>query len=277
MKSVKYNRRRYQKRFYILITICSLLLVATIYSIISLYQGQELGYAVEDIQELSFKPSVELTKWHNNEVKYVYLTFDDGPTKNAPKILDILKQYDIPATFFVLGSSIKGSNQSQEILNRMIQEGHYIGLHSMTHDRRILYGTNGPINFVSEMKELKLLVSNLTDGFQSEICRAPYGTGGGTFTSSHVAAIQQANIKCWDWDVDSLDWKYSKDPSTVYEIIKNQTQMNLSKKDLIVLFHEKDSTVSVLPKVIEYYQNLGYEFMPFSSNNSVNRMFFKTK
>lgn len=264
-----------EKISYILTACIFTVLLSAIYIFHSAYQDKQLVYAVEETPELSFKSSVELTKWHNTEAKYVYLTFDDGPSNNASKILDILKEYKVPATFFVLGSTINRNSQAQDILNRMVDEGHYIGLHSMTHDKDILYGLNGPANFVREMKEVQTLISTLTDGFQSEICRAPYGTGGGTFTSLHVPAIEQANIKCWDWDVDSLDWKYSQNPSTIFEIIKTQTQLNQSKKDLIVLFHEKDATVSVLPRVIEYYQNLGYEFLPYSKDLAVDKMFFK--
>lgn len=264
-----------KKRFSLFIGIMLISILSVFYLINSVYQKQQFIYTVEEIPDLSYRESIELLKWHNNETKYVYLTFDDGPSKNTPQILDILNQYDIPATFFVLGTSIKGHSQSQEILNRMIAEGHYIGLHSMTHDKNILYGSNGPTNFVNEMKQVQTLISTLTNGFQSEICRAPYGTGGGTFTSSHVSAIQQANIKCWDWDVDSLDWKYSQDPDSVFDIVQSQTELNQSKNNLIVLFHEKASTVAILPQVIEYYLNLGYEFLPYSPNLSVDKLFFK--
>lgn len=271
------RKRTYKPRFYFFFigfTLIALLLA--IYLAHSIYQKQQLDYTIEELPELSFKSDIELTKWHNTETKYVYLTFDDGPSKNASQILDILKQYNIPATFFVLGASINGNSQSREILNRMVDEGHYIGLHSMTHQQNILYGSNGPTNFVKEMKEVQTLISNLTDGFQSEICRAPYGTGGGTFTASHVSAIKQAGIKCWDWDIDSLDWKYSNDPLTVFQNVQSQTQLKISQKDLIVLFHEKASTIAVLPQVIEYYQDLGYEFSAYNPNLSVDKMFFKT-
>lgn len=260
-----------------MVGIILLLGIYFINSTINFYRYEQLVYASENHRELSFKPSVELTKWHNKESKYVYLTFDDGPSRNSQKILDILDQYDIPATFFVLGASINANSESREILNRMIEEGHYIGLHSMTHDKNILYGSNGPTNFVKEMTDVKALVSKLTDGFESSICRAPYGTGGGTFNEGHLMAIQQANIKCWDWDVDSLDWKYSQDSSTVFQIVQNQTQINHSKNNLIVLFHEKDSTVAVLPEVIRYYQDLGYEFLSYNDDNLVDKMFFKFK
>ncbi|MDE5977800.1 MAG: polysaccharide deacetylase [Turicibacter sp.] len=273
---MKKRKRKYKLRFYIFfIGFILIALITTIYLAKSIYQSKQLDYTTEEIHELSFKSTTDLTKWHNKETKYVYITFDDSPSKNAPQILDILKQYNVPGTFFVLGTSIRNNSQSKEILNRMVAEGHYIGLHSMTHDKNILYGDNGPANFVREMKEIQSLISNLTNGFQSELCRAPYGTGGGTFTNAHVDAIEQAGIKCWDWDVDTLDWKYSNDPATVFQIFQNQMQINQSKKDLVVLFHEKASTLVVLPQIIEYFQDLGYEFSAYHPDLSINKMFFK--
>ena len=155
-----------KKISYILTACIFTVLLSAIYIFHSAYQDKQLVYAVEETPELSFKSSVELTKWHNTEAKYVYLTFDDGPSNNASKILDILKEYKVPATFFVLGSTINRNSQAQDILNRMVDEGHYIGLHSMTHDKDILYGLNGPANFVREMKEVQTLISTLTDGFR---------------------------------------------------------------------------------------------------------------
>ena len=84
----------------------------------------------------------------------------------------------------------------------------------------------------------------------SQLCRAPYGSGG-TFNAGHIEALKEAKIKCWDWDVDSLDWESG---ATVTGIMKNiEYCMNLWNypKNTIVLFHEKD-------------MELGYEFLPYN-------------
>ena len=207
-------------------------------------------------------PTVD--RWHNKEAKFVYLTFDDGPSKNATKILDVLDSYDIKGTFFVLGSSIEGYSEAKDILKRMADTGHYIGMHSMSHDYAYLYDTEkGGENFVGELLEEQNLIKDITGGFISQLCRAPYGSGG-TFTPAHIESLKEAGIKCWDWDVDSLDWERG---ATVDSIMKNiEYCMNLWNypRNTIVLFHEKDVTIEVLPRVIEYYTELGYEFLPYN-------------
>lgn len=85
-----------------------------------------------------------------NKGEMVYLTFDDGPNQYTPKLLDVLKRYDVKATFFILGKKIKGN---EAILQRIVDEGHTIGLHSMTHDKKTFY--RSPQTAVNEMKQVQ--------------------------------------------------------------------------------------------------------------------------
>ena len=157
----------------------------------------------------------------------------------------------------------------------MADTGHYIGMHSMTHDYSTLYGEeNAAQNFAGEMLEEQALLKEITGGFESELCRAPYGTGGGTFTDAHVEELNKIGVKCWDWDVDSLDWESG---ASVDSIMKNiEYCMNLWNypRQTVVLFHEKDVTVEVLPKVIQYYTDLGYEFLPYNPDNHIVKNLF---
>ena len=157
----------------------------------------------------------------------------------------------------------------------MADTGHYIGMHSMTHDYSYLYGDeNAAQNFAGEMLEEQALLKEITGGFESELCRAPYGTGGGTFTDAHVEELNKIGVKCWDWDVDSLDWESG---ASVDSIMKNiEYCMNLWNypRQTVVLFHEKDVTVEVLPKVIQYYTDLGYEFLPYNPDNHIVKNLF---
>ena len=137
-----------------------------------------------------------------------------------------------------------------------------------------LSGENAAQNFVNEILEEQALIKEITGGYVSELCRAPYGTGGGTFTDAHVEELKKAGIKCWDWDVDSLDWESN---ATVDSIMKNiEYCMNLWNypTHTVVLFHEKDITVEVLPKVIQYYQDLGYEFLPYNPDSHIVKNLF---
>lgn len=268
------RKKSYKPRFYILSGFVGLLLIAGSFLINLQLQSSQLSFNPENVDYVNFEPMKEIKKWHNQEMKFVYLTFDDGPTKNVETILDILNEYHIPATFFVLGTAINNNSNSESILNRMINEGHYIAMHTMTHNYDHLYnGANAPQNFVNELKEEQQLIASLTNGFESELCRAPYGTGGGTFKDGHVQALKNNGFKCWDWDVDSLDWKY-KNAEQVMENVQYYTELNSNKQNLVVLFHEKNSTIDVLPRVIEYYRDLGYEFLAYSKDQHFSKNFF---
>ena len=236
-------------------------------------QRRHLTYNEQPVEQLTFEKTTPIKRWHNQEAKFVYLTFDDGPSNNASKIMDLLDQYNVKGTFFVLGTSISNNANSKELLQRMKDSGHYIGMHTMTHNYNHLYGENGPANFVAELKEEQALIEEITGGFKSELCRAPYGTGGGTFKPEHIKDLNEAGFKCWDWDVDSLDWKYT-DANQVFENVQHYTELRKDATNLVVLFHEKNSTLEVLPRVIEYYQSLGYEFLPYNPEQHFTRNFF---
>lgn len=274
-----YNRNYYSTKehpsplFYILFSIAIIAIIFGAFFANASQQKKNLTFNESPVEQLTFEMPDQIKRWHNQEAKFVYLTFDDGPTKNAPKILDILNQYNVKGTFFVLGSAISNNANATNVLNRMIDEGHYIGMHTMSHDYKHLYGDNGPANFVAELQEEQKLIAEMTNGFESQLCRAPYGTGGGTFTPAHITSLNQAGFKCWDWDVDSLDWKYA-DANKVMEYVKHDTELRKDATNLVVLFHEKNSTIEALPKVIEYYQNLGYEFLPYNPDQHFSRNFF---
>ena len=99
------------------------------------------------------------------EEKFVYLTFDDGPTpKITEEILDVLKQQDVKATFFIVGKEIKGR---EAILKRIYEEGHGIGLHTYSHNLKQIY-QNEDI-FINEMEQ-NLNAINEALGTSLDIC-----------------------------------------------------------------------------------------------------------
>lgn len=201
--------------------------------------------------------------------KVVYLTFDDGPSKYSLEILDVLDQYEVSAIFFVIGDNINMFSNAKEVLTEMVSRGHYIGLHSMTHDMDSLYhGPNAPQNFVNEMLAAQKMVLELTDGFTSRLCRPPYG-GRNHLTRGHYVALEEAGLKCVDWNVDSLDWSKSSADQIFNQVLAEQKR-NEDAKEVVLLFHEKKFTLEVLPRVIEYYRSLGYEFMPYCEGDDFN-------
>ncbi len=250
------------------------LLITTSYLTISQLKLDSLELSSSTLSKVPEAKPFKVEHWNGSHLKYVYLTFDDGPGRNTATLLDLLADHNVPATFFLLGESIQRNSSADVFLPRMLNEGHYIGLHSMTHEHRHLYrGPHAPENFVNEMIETQQLVSSLTDGFTTHLIRAPYGTGGGTFTPEHVTAVVNAKFKVWDWHVDSMDWSYTEDE--IMNNIHKYTNQNKNKKHLVVLFHEKDVTLRVLPEVIDYYESLGYVFSAYDPDNHISCNFLE--
>ena len=99
-----------------------------------------------------FKVRCEECSLEEESKKTVYLTFDDGPGgKVTQEVLDTLQKENVPATFFIIGNQVCGQ---ENIILRMKNEGHSLGLHSFSHDRNILYRSNG--DFINEMKNVKM-------------------------------------------------------------------------------------------------------------------------
>ncbi len=189
--------------------------------------------------------------------KVIYLTFDDGPSKYTEQLLDILEHYQIHGTFFMIGNQL---SKNEKIVNQALQEGHYIGLHSMTHNKKILYDGKGSAHFIEEFTKEQKLMEKLT-GTSPTLIRAPYGSKpeiGEKFRGD----IAKAGFKMWDWTVDSMDWKYPNSPSTILKEVKRQTHRDTE----VILLHEKAQTVKILPQIIEYLQSKGYAFAVYKPN-----------
>ncbi len=189
--------------------------------------------------------------------KVAYLTFDDGPSKYSNDMMDLLKQHDIKATYFMLGDNM---NTYPDAVKRMVEEGHYPGLHSMTHDFNKLYKSGGSGNFIKEFQEAQGIVENLT-GFKPTLIRAPYGSAP-QIGESFRKDIADAGFKMWDWTLDSLDWKFIGQPNRILEQIKGTLTADVE----VILLHDRQQTLEALPSIIEYIQSKGYEFEVYDPN-----------
>lgn len=202
-------------------------------------------------------PDREITKNMDGE-KICYLTFDDGPSKNTLKVLDILKQYEAKATFFVIGNCICEDNR--EILERIIREGHAIGLHANDHVYKKFYANDN-----SFLKDYECLYKTLKEdyGIETAIYRFP---GGSACTylngkgKEYVSKMRERGFSCFDWNVTGED---SVGTPTVYSIQKNVFERIFRYERPIVLLHDSaiaDITVNALPGVIEKIKESGYQF-----------------
>ncbi|MDR9854245.1 polysaccharide deacetylase family protein [Paenibacillus sp. VCA1] len=198
--------------------------------------------------------------------KVVYLTFDDGPSDWTGKILDVLDQQGVKATFFMQGSQLKHQNL-QKFVKRAVREGHYVGGHSMTHQYKKLYDQK---QFVPEMKENLALIHDLT-GENPHLVRPPYGSAPGLEDRKLRDQIAKEGIKIWDWTIDSNDWKLKDHPEQIVENIKKATKVDLE----VVLLHEKPQTLQVLPEIIAFYQKKGYRFGVYNDDEHFHMNFQK--
>lgn len=206
--------------------------------------------------------------------KIIYLTFDDGPSSNTAKVLDILKKYNAKATFFVTGNGQKYNH----LIKRAHDEGNTIGLHTYTHQYDKVYSSVD--NYFNDLDKIGQMVKTEI-GFVPKYIRFP---GGASNTVSKkytkgimtilTAEVQNKGYQYYDWNASSGD--AGGNNVAVSSIVRNATSSHA--KNINILFHDtaaKNTTVQALPQIIEYYQALGYTFKgiddsSFSPHQHVN-------
>lgn len=193
-----------------------------------------------------------------DEKNTVYLTFDDGPCDAiTDKILDVLEEYNVKATFFVVGKEIKSR---EHILKRINDEGHSIGLHTYSHSFKVVYKSNDA--FINEMIVTNDIIFEIT-GEKSGIIRFP----GGSHNRLNTLFLQRIH----DEGFRIYDWTHSCEDGTCpylspYALYKNSLRKIISKKrapGIILLMHSNENnknTINALPIIINYYRNKGYKF-----------------
>lgn len=193
--------------------------------------------------------------------KVVYLTFDDAPGGDVTrKTLDILKEENICASFFIIGQQIKGQ---EDIILRIKNEGHSLGLHSFTHERCNLYGSSS--DFISEMKKVQKALYDVT-GENYYILRFPFGCNNSTYrlTNEMVNAVHSNNFKIYDWTQDTLDGANpNSSPDT---ILKRAISTN---DNVVVLMHNASAnknTSQAVKGIIKYYKSQGYTFKKITTD-----------
>jgi len=231
--------------------------------IAQLDQVDELEGELElDVIEYSSDEDDELYEINGeeNSERVAFLTFDDGPGLNTDRLLDVLYEEEVPAIFFLVGYSINTFPYSEALMERMLDEGHYIGLHTMSHQYYTLYvGDAAPSRFVSEMSELQGLVYDLVD-HHTYLCRAAYGMMTG-FRPGHFVAVNDAGLKCIDWNIDPQDWQ--NDAQTIFEEVVQQVVGLNFPSELVIVLHEYEQTAQALPLIIAFLREYGYEFKTY--------------
>ena len=192
--------------------------------------------------------------------RVAFLTFDDGPSTSTDRLLDVLADEGVPAIFFLLGYSINSFPDSEVLMERMLDQGHYIGLHTMTHEYHTLYvGDGAPDRFIAEKFELQGLIYDLV-AHHTNLCRAAYGKMTG-FRPRHFIAVDEAGIKCIDWNIDPEDWR--NDAQGIYEEVVRQVEDLYFPSELVIVFHEFEQTIEAMPAIIAFLREHGYVFKTY--------------
>lgn len=189
-----------------------------------------------------------------NDPSLIYLTLDDGPNWKTGKLLDVLKKHQVKATFFILGKNIEGN---EHLLHRIVDEGHLIALHGMTHKREEFYAS--PMTAVRQMKDVQRLVYEVT-GIHTNMARTIYGSDEG-MTPAHWQVMTEAGFEIWDWNVGSLDHVYKQDNARIEQRVFNRLEANRAANIAsIILAHDHSMTLEALDTIIRYAKERDYEF-----------------
>ncbi len=217
--------------------------------------------------EAQAEREVVISQTVSADQKVVYLTFDDGPSANTAKILDILAKYNIKGTFFVTGNDAS----YRYLIQRAAKEGHTIGLHTYTHNYNIYTSED---TFFRDLGMVHDMVLNLTGidshhirfaGGSSNTVSASFNSG---IMSRLVSAVQNKGFRYYDWNVSSGDASGNTVP--VERLLRGAT--GYSYNHICILMHDssaKTTTVEALPTIIEHYKAKGYTFLPISDSTPV--------
>lgn len=218
----------------------------------------------EKIPKLTENGKDNIKNIYKSETKRAFLTFDDGPSKNTKGILDILKENDIKATFFVLGCQVE---VFPETTKRIYDEGHYIANHGYSHIYSSIYQSSEQV--LVEYNQCNQLVANAigVPEYNSHLFRFPGGAVGGKYAklkSEAISVLEQNNILHVDWNALTGDSE-KINPSEEY-LMNNLQKTTEGKNSVVILMHDshaKEITMKTLPKVISFLKEQGYVFESF--------------
>lgn len=224
-------------------------------------------FCVSSLSEFKADSSSDIQEKINNiyssKEKIVYLTFDDGPTKVATtKVLDILKEENVKATFFVIGYRVK---EFPETVKREYEEGHFIANHTYSHKNSKLYQNKD--SFINELKYTENAISEAIGVvYTSHLFRFPNGSKGTSYLGSKKKCIQYLNEISYGY----VDWNALNQDSighyTASQLLANLKKSCKNKDSLVILMHDTadvSSSYLALQDSIKFLKDEGYTFKTF--------------
>ncbi|MHB1652398.1 MAG: polysaccharide deacetylase family protein [Desulfitobacteriaceae bacterium] len=193
--------------------------------------------------------------------KIVYLTIDDGPyPETTPKVLEILREEKVHATFFVVG---RQAERYPDLLKAEYDQGNAIGNHTYSHEYAEIYPS--PETFLANIKKGEEVIFKIL-GIRPEIIRVPGGTQG-HFHIRYYNAVDAAGYVVFDWNVSTGDTTAPLVPTE--QLVRNVMNQMVGRNRAILLMHDigtKKTSVEALPRIIKYLKSQGYSFGILSSH-----------
>ena len=201
----------------------------------------------------------ELPETKEAEAKVIYLTFDDGPCKDTPELLDILARYDAKATFFIVAHH---HDEDLAVLPRMAEEGHAIGIHANYHPEGNL--TDNEERFFEDIMQVQELVYRYTGDYAS-LYRFPGSSRNASWLTSGdnggfdalTQKLHDMGLRFYDWNLQIED-KATGAPGTLDNFIFGVPRAELP---LIVLQHDvRYFSIAAMERMLQWGVENGYEF-----------------
>ncbi len=228
---------------------------------------QTTGFITSETYDNNNIPSSYVIERTGDHPGLIALTFDDGPDPEwTPDILDILKQENVPATFFVIG---KNGQAHPELLRRIINEGHELGNHTFTHPN--LGEIPGRITDL-ELNATQRLIESVT-GRSTVLFRPPYFGDAEADKPEEVEPAIRAEKLGYiivGLRIDPSDWKPGATADEIVEkTVKRAMDTNSETRGQVVLLHDsggdRAATVQALPRLIHELRARGFKFVPVST------------
>lgn len=190
----------------------------------------------------------------DTDEKVLYLTFDAGyENGNTPAILDALKKHGAPAAFFVVGNFIE---DEPELVKRIVEEGHIVGNHTMTHPDMSAISTQQ--SFQEELAGVEKLFQDLTGEPMIKFYRPPRGV----YSISNLAMADNLGYATFFWSLAYVDWNQEQQPSREEAFSKLLPRVH---PGAIVLLHNTSSTnAEILDELLTKWEEMGYSFAPLT-------------
>jgi len=182
------------------------------------------------------------------------LTIDDGVNDSTHKVLDALKENKTPATFFLIGETLK-SDRGVNVLHRLKNEQHEVGNHSWSHPYlpKIKNKT-----FKLEILNTQNVLSSIT---HTKLFRPPYGA----LTSQQTTKIKEMKYRVIGWNMDLKDWQEQKSKKRMWgSFVSQLKKTNATKDSIILLLHSTKKTAEMLPDLIMGLKWHGYNIIPLA-------------